>query len=96
MNNSKKHRNVMNSLILVLQLGISFIVPILMCTAIFYYVGEWLDNSNITIIGIIIGIAAAFNGAYRQLKGFLKAEESPGQRARRLEEENGNKVDKET
>ena len=35
----------------------------------------------------IIGIVAAFNGAYRSVKGYLKNEESPGQRARRLEEE---------
>ena len=40
-----------------------------------------------SIAGILIGILAAFNGAYRSVKGYLKNEESPGQRARRLEEE---------
>lgn len=91
----KDRKMVRNSLILVLQLGLSMIVPTLLCVGVSYLLAERLGNRNIIIGGIIIGIIAGFNGAYRQVKVYLKDEESPGQRARRLEEEteHDNKVD---
>ena len=85
----KQNREVANSLVMVLQFGINVIVPILLCMAIGILLSKVTkSHSDLYIIGgILIGIIAAFNGAYRSVKGYLKNEESPGQRARRLEEE---------
>lgn len=85
----KQNREVANSLVMVLQFGINVIVPILLCMAIGILLSKVTkSHSDLYIIGgILIGIVAAFNGAYRSVKGYLKNEESPGQRARRLEEE---------
>ncbi len=85
----KQQQEVANSLVMVLQLGINVIVPILLCMAVGILLSKVTkSHSDLFIIGgILIGIIAAFNGAYRSVKGYLKNEESPGQRARRLEEE---------
>lgn len=85
----KTNREVANSLVMVLQFGINVIVPIFFCMAVGIFLSKVTSShSDMYIIGgILIGIVAAFNGAYRSVKGYLKNEESPGQRARRLEEE---------
>ncbi len=85
----KVNREVANSLVMVLQFGINAIVPILLCMAIGIFITKITksDSDMFAIGGILIGILAGFNGAYRSVKGYLKNEESPGQRARRLEEE---------
>lgn len=85
----KTNREVANSLVMVLQFGINVIVPIFLCMAVGIILAKVTkSHSDLYIIGgILIGIVAAFNGAYRSVKGYLKNEESPGQRARRLEEE---------
>ena len=88
MRDRKKTTNeVANSLVMVLQFGINVIVPILLCTVVGAFITSKTGVQGFAIAGILIGIAAAFNGAYRSVKGYLKNEESPGQRARRLEEE---------
>ena len=84
---NKQNREVANSLVMVLQFGINVIVPILLCTVVGAALTKAFGSKGYTIAGILIGILAAFNGAYRSVKGYLKNEESPGQRARRLEEE---------
>ena len=88
---------VVSSFVLVLQLGLYMIIPILVCTFLSYFIGQRLDNKYITIIGIIIGVIAGINGVYRQVKVYVKPNESPGQRARRLEREglDDNKMDEE-
>lgn len=93
--NKKDNKMVRNSLILILQLSLYMLVPIFVCIAVTYYIGEKIGNKNVIIIGIIVGIVAGFNGVYRQVKVYLKDEESPGQKARRLENEskNDNKMD---
>ena len=83
----KQNREVANSLVMVLQFGINVIVPILLCTVVGTFITSKTGMKGFAIAGILIGIMAAFNGAYRSVKGYLKNEESPGQRARRLEEE---------
>ena len=87
MDKKKTNREVANSLVMVLQFGINVIVPIMLCTLIGTFLAKKFDCQGIAIGGIIIGIVAAFNGAYKSVKGYLKNEESPGQRARRLERE---------
>ena len=83
----KTNSEVANSLVMVLQFGINVIVPILLCTVVGTFITSKTGIKVFSIGGILIGILAAFNGAYRSVKGYLKNEESPGQRARRLEEE---------
>ncbi|MCR4695457.1 MAG: AtpZ/AtpI family protein [Pseudobutyrivibrio sp.] len=83
----KDNRLIANSLVLVLQFGINVIVPIMMCTILGYFISQRLKSKAFTIIGILIGIVAAFNGAYRMVKVYLKNPESPGQIKRRQEEE---------
>lgn len=87
----------MASLVMVLQLSINFVVPIILCTLLSYFISLKIGKKGVVIVGIIVGIIAAFNAAYRQLKRYTKDEESPGQRARRLEEEGqDDKLDKKT
>ena len=88
MKDKKKKREVQNALVQVLQFSINIIVPIAVCIFVSYLVAQKTGNRNIIIVGILVGIVAGVNGAYNQIKHFLKKEESPGQRARRLEEEN--------
>ncbi len=83
----KTNKEVANSLVMVLQFSINAIVPILLCTIVGTFISRKLDCQGIAIVGIIIGIIAAFNGAYKSVRGYLQNEESPGQRARRLEKE---------
>ncbi len=83
----KTNREVANSLVMVLQFGINVIVPILLCMAIGIFLTKIFGSKGFTIGGILVGIVAAFNGAYRSVRGYLKNDETPGQRARRLEEE---------
>ena len=77
---------VANSLVLVLQFSINVIVPIIICTIAGLALTRSYGSKGFTIVGILVGIVAAFNSAYRMVKKYLKNEESPGQRARRLEE----------
>lgn len=78
---------------MVLQFGINVLVPILLCMFIGKLITDKTGESAFTIIGILLGIVAAFNGAYRSVRGYLQNEESPGQRARRIEEEASQKKD---
>ena len=72
----KTNHAVANSLILVLQLGINVIVPILLCTVIGLGLTKVCGSKGYTIGGILIGVIAACNGAYRYLHGYLKSLES--------------------
>ena len=83
----RTNKEVANSLVMVLQFGINVIVPILLCTIVGTFITSKTGIKGFAIAGILIGIVAAFNGAYRSVKGYLKNEETPGQRARRLERE---------
>ncbi|MCR5416052.1 MAG: AtpZ/AtpI family protein [Pseudobutyrivibrio sp.] len=85
-----KNKQVANSLVLVLQFGINVIVPIMLCTMLGVLLANHFGSKSYSIIGILVGIVAGFNGAFRMVKGYLKNPESPGQRARRLEEEEKN------
>ncbi len=77
---------------MVLQFGINAIVPIILCTLIGTWLTDRFGSKWFAIVGILIGIVAAFNGAYRSVRGYLKNQETPGQRARRLEEEERNEA----
>ena len=60
-------RSVYNTLALISQLGISIIVPILLCT----FVGVFLENKfsiSITVPLIILGVLAGVRNAYYLVK----------------------------
>ena len=77
MKDKKKARgDVANSLVMVLQLGINVMVPILLCTVVGAALADHFGSKGFTIGGILIGVVAACNGAYRYLKGYLKRFES--------------------
>lgn len=83
------NKDVANALVMVLQFGINVIVPIFLCMIAGGLLARFLhkDAGVFITVGILIGILAAFNGSYRSMKKYLKNVESPGQKARRLEEE---------
>ena len=68
--------DVASSFVMVLQLGINVIVPILLCTVIGVMLTNHFGSKGFTIGGILIGVVAACNGAYRYLRGYLKRFES--------------------
>lgn len=54
------------------QLGLSVVVPIVLCA----FGGRWLQNrfslpDYVTVIAILIGVAAAINGFVRFVKDYL-------------------------
>jgi F0F1-type ATP synthase assembly protein I len=61
---------------MVLQLGINIIVPILLCTVIGVVLTKNFGSKGYAIGGILVGVVAACNGAYRYLRGYLKRFES--------------------
>ena len=72
----KASKDVAASFVMVLQLGINIIVPILLCTVIGFALTNHFGSKGFTIGGILIGVVAACNGAYRYIKGYLKRFES--------------------
>ena len=88
----QSNQQIANSLVLVLQFGINVIVPILLCTMLGVFLTNRFGSKAFAIVGILIGIMAAFNGAYRMVKGYLKNPESPGEKARRLERESAENI----
>lgn len=68
----KENREVADALILVLQIGITMLVPILLC----FIGGAWLDQHFgtkwIGVIGFVLGVIAGFQNVYRLVKRFFK------------------------
>lgn len=69
----KYNKSVFQTLTLISQLGLSMIVPILLCT----YAGVWLEEKfsfPFTIIFIVLGILAGGRNVYALLKDSIKKE----------------------
>lgn len=67
----KNNKSVYTTFALVSQLGISMVVPILLCT----YVGVWLEEKcsfPFTIIFIVLGVLAGGRNVYALLKDSIK------------------------
>lgn len=68
----KENQEVVNTLILILQIGITMIVPIMLCTL----GGAWLDGRLHTkwigVVGFILGAIAGFQNVYRLVKRYFK------------------------
>jgi F0F1-type ATP synthase assembly protein I len=82
----KKQNEVADMLVLIVQIGITMIVPIIMCTV----GGAWLDGrigtKYIGVIGFVLGAIAGFQNVYRLVKKYLKDSKSPGEIQRELDE----------
>ena len=63
---------VVESLALVMQLGISMIVPIVACTLFCVWLGEKTNLSWLPIIGFLVGALAGGESVYKLVKKYLK------------------------
>lgn len=68
----KENREIANALILILQISITMLVPILLCSL----GGAWLDGKLgtkwIGVVGFILGAIAGFQNVYRLVKRYFK------------------------
>ncbi len=71
----KKHNEVFEMLSLIMQLGISMLVPILMCTLFGVWPGRRFDMNWIPVVGFVIGAAAGMESVYKIVKKYLKNRE---------------------
>lgn len=66
----KADKKVLKSFVLITQIGITMVVPIFLCLFIGIKLDEWLKTNFIVVIGIILGILAAFRNVYVMTKQF--------------------------
>lgn len=67
----KENRQVWNTLILVLQLGINMLVPILLCTFLGVWIGEKTNVSWMAVPFFFVGALAGFTSVYKMIKKFI-------------------------
>ncbi len=68
----RKHSEVFEMLTLIMQLGISMLVPIMMCTLGGVWLGDKFDSDLIPVVGFIIGAIAGIESVYKIVKKYLK------------------------
>ncbi len=68
----RKRNEVFEMLTLIAQLGISMLVPIMMCTLLGVWIGKKVGSDLIPVIGFIIGAAAGMESVYKIVKKYLK------------------------
>ena len=71
----KKKNEVFEMLTLIMQLGISMLVPILMCTLLGAWIGSRIDAHWPAVVGFCIGAAAGMESVYKIVKKYLKNKE---------------------
>ena len=68
----KENREIANALIMILQISITMLVPILICSL----GGAWLDGRFgtkwIGVVGFFLGAIAGFQNVYRLVKRYFK------------------------
>ena len=68
----KENREIANALIMILQISVTMLVPILLCSL----GGAWLDGKFgtkwIGVVGFILGAIAGFQNVYRLVKRYFK------------------------
>ena len=83
----KESNEVANTLVLIVQIGVTMLVPILMCSI----GGAWLDHKFQTrwigVLVFILGTIAGFQNVYRLVRKYLKETKSPGELQREKEEQ---------
>lgn len=84
----KKERNeVAEMLVLILQISITMLVPILLCTWLGTIAGNFFQVKWIAVAAFFAGAAAGFQNVYRLVKKYLKEEKSAGRRKREQDEQ---------
>ncbi len=63
-------KKVFKAFVMISQIGITMLVPIFLCLYLGIKLDEWLDTNFITVIGICLGIMAAFRNVYIITKQF--------------------------
>ncbi len=80
---------------MLLQVGITMMVPIFLCVALAVWLDSLLDTILFMPIFLILGIGAAFRNAWLLVKSYTKNDRSTESRAneeiRKLKEERGAK-----
>lgn len=71
----KYKKEVFRSMSLLTQLGISVMVPVFLCIAIGLFADKKLGTSFITLIMLVLGIAAGGRNAYILAKGVINENE---------------------
>lgn len=66
--NKKEKRTIVYMISLITQIGISMIVPILLCTFIGVYINKYVDKPIIVLVFIMIGCATSFRNVYVLIK----------------------------
>lgn len=66
----KNKSSVVKGILMVSQIGISMLVPIFLCVFVGKKMDDWLGTNYITLIGIVLGIMAAFRNIYIMTKSF--------------------------
>nr|WP_295678276.1 AtpZ/AtpI family protein [uncultured Lachnoclostridium sp.] len=66
----KNKSSVVKGILMVSQIGISMLVPIFLCVFVGRKLDDWLGTSYITLIGLVLGIMAAFRNIYIMTKSF--------------------------
>ncbi len=69
---NKKNNDVFEMLTLIMQLGISMLVPILMCTLAGVWIGDKFDKMWIPLVGFAVGAAAGMESVYKIVRKYLK------------------------
>lgn len=67
----KKNREVFEMLTLITQLGISMLVPILLCTFFGVWLGQRFSANWIPVVGFIVGAAAGMESVYKIVKKYI-------------------------
>ncbi len=67
----KKNREVFEMLTLIMQLGISMLVPIMMCTLAGVWLGKRAESNVIPVVGFVIGAVAGLEAVYKIVRKYL-------------------------
>jgi hypothetical protein len=69
---NKNFRMVHDALMMVFQMGISMLVPIIMCTLVGVWLGEILGINWLAVPGFFVGALAGYTGIFKMVRKFIK------------------------
>ena len=78
----KKKNEIGQMLVLLMQIGISMLVPIALMTALAYFIAEKTGIKWISVLLFIVGAAAGMRNVYILVKKYLKKPKEPYEIAR--------------
>ena len=79
MNRKINHKEIVQNLDMVTQLGVSLLAPVVLCA----FIGNWLDGKfgwSVTALLLILGVAAGARNAWIMLKQIQRLMEKKGQK----------------